>query len=516
MTNPFGLSFSHHSSSAPVFADIDGDADLDAFVGDSATGREAIFFRNVGSVTAPRFPVPASNPFGLDAGGRSGTRESVALVDIDGDGDLDAFVGTEAGPLRFFPNVGTKEAALFGEPFANPFGFTYRDSLGVPSFVDADADGDFDAYLWDGLFQETVFFRNQGTAESPSFASFGIVPQLSGEYLGTPSFADVDGDGDLDAFLLDATDYGVLYFQNVVSAKHPFFTAPVAQPFGLTSAAIEAGYLPVFFDFDDDGDLDAFFGKGFGEVELLANVGSPTAPQFVAALTNPFGLGPVEFDASPSFADIDDDGDTDGFVGSGRGIVFFRNDAEASSSAACPVAPSQCLVAATSATLQIDESAPGREKLRADLRMPKGWQQQFGDPEKFGGTSYALCVYSPTELVAELRVDRAGTLCSGKPCWTIKSGRKIRYSYRDRLRAEDGTERIDVKHDADEDRLQWRAGNRSSREQTALPTGLVAGLPTTPGSPVVLQVLASDASPCRTAELRTLSNAGGRYAAVGP
>ncbi len=63
-TNPFGLS-DVGSASTPTFVDIDGDGDLDAFVG-SGTGN-TLFYRNTASAgaTAPDFSAPATNPFGL-------------------------------------------------------------------------------------------------------------------------------------------------------------------------------------------------------------------------------------------------------------------------------------------------------------------------------------------------------------------------------------------------------------------------------------------------------------------
>src|SRR5262245_37644089 len=47
-----------------------------------------------------------------------------------------------------------------------------------------------------------------------------------------------------------------------------------------------------------------------------------TQPHFVT----PLSFGDIGSDASPSFTDIDDDGDLDAFIGTNDGnIVFFRN-----------------------------------------------------------------------------------------------------------------------------------------------------------------------------------------------
>jgi hypothetical protein len=164
----------------------------------------------------------------------------------------------------------------------------------------------------------------------------------------------------------------------------------------------------------------------------------------------------------------------------------------------------------------VDESIAGREKLVAELRTPKGWQRLFGDPLALGGSSYALCIYSPAALAGEIRVDRAGALCAGKPCWRAKRGSRTRYTYLDPERAADGTRTLKITHAAAEDRIKWRAENRARAGQNALPTGIVVALPAPAGGSPLLQLHASDATPCRSVALRTQSAKAGRYRGVAP
>ncbi|WP_168494164.1 cadherin-like domain-containing protein, partial [Anabaena sp. UHCC 0204] len=61
-----------------------------------------LFFRNTGTATAPTFALEATNPFGLTWVGVS---SAPTFADIDHDGDLDAFVGNQVGSIVFFENI---------------------------------------------------------------------------------------------------------------------------------------------------------------------------------------------------------------------------------------------------------------------------------------------------------------------------------------------------------------------------------------------------------------------------
>ena len=98
VTNPFGLTDVGFSA-APTLADIDGDGDLDAFVG-NANGN-TLFYRNTGSASNPVFAAPTTNDFGLT---NVGLDASPTFADFDSDGDLDAFVGDSSGNISFYEN----------------------------------------------------------------------------------------------------------------------------------------------------------------------------------------------------------------------------------------------------------------------------------------------------------------------------------------------------------------------------------------------------------------------------
>ncbi|MGD1716889.1 cadherin domain-containing protein, partial [Dapis sp. BLCC M172] len=72
-----------------------------------------------------------------------------------------------------------------------------------------------------------------------------------------------------------------------------------------------------------DGDLDAFVGEWRGDIFYFKNTGSVGSPSFDAAKTNPFNLTNVGDESKPTFADLDNDGDLDAFVGEWRGDIFY-------------------------------------------------------------------------------------------------------------------------------------------------------------------------------------------------
>jgi len=265
--NPFGLD-NVGVLATPTFADIDGDGDLDAFIG-NLDGNINFFQNNrVGTSGVPVFATSVSNPFGL---ANVGTYASLSFADIDGDGDLDAFVGQVSGNIYFFQNnrVGTSGVPVFAIPVPNPFGL------------------------------ETVYFN------------------------ASPSFADIDNDGDLDAFIGESFGYTRFFRNNRVgiSGAPIFVLVPSDFPFGLANVVSFAS--PSFADLDGDGDLDAFIGNFDGNTIFFQNTGTTGVPNFAASSTNPFGLAGVGPGASPDFADIDGDGDLDAFIGDGPGNTFF-------------------------------------------------------------------------------------------------------------------------------------------------------------------------------------------------
>ncbi len=395
-TNPFnGIDVG--TVSAPNFVDIDGDGDLDAFIpSNNSTGGQITFFRNNGGTFTQI--TGANNP--LDTA-PVGANPLITFVDQDQDGDFDAFIGSQLGMIQYYRNVGDQNNPVYqlvsgtGNPFSgvdvgrnialipnpcfidingdgnmdvfigsqdgvinyfendpdivcdnlnyekldgtdNPTdGFDVGETAD-PAFVDIDGDGDQDLFV--GADDGTInFFINNGTSNSPNFAPIsGNANPFEGVDLGDVSsidFVDIDGDNILDAFVGDE-DGNISFFSNTGTTTNPNFQQITGSgnPFNGFDAGDQSS--PTFADIDQDGDLDAFIGNKAGQILFFRNDGNANTPNFVQFTdqTNPFFGVDLDGKFSPEFGDIDNDGDLDAIIGNKAGtLYYFRNDGTATS-----------------------------------------------------------------------------------------------------------------------------------------------------------------------------------------
>jgi hypothetical protein len=126
------------SSAEPSLVDLDADGDLDLVIGyRGVTG--AYLKENVGTPQAPQWTAPGSWLPGLDAW------PPLALGDLDLDGDLDAISNTTTGGIACFENVGTTQVPSFE---ANPSMLAgIEPPTGAKTFALLDIDGDGDVDL---------------------------------------------------------------------------------------------------------------------------------------------------------------------------------------------------------------------------------------------------------------------------------------------------------------------------------------------------------------------------------
>jgi uncharacterized protein (DUF2141 family) len=373
-------------NAAPALVDIDGDGDLDLFVG-AADGRVR-FYRNEGNRFLPTFRLVTENFLGSSLG----HNVVVSFADLNGDGLPDLSVGNEAGEVFIALNQGTRGQPRYCletrsapdclAPLRKLVQLDPEDNA-VPAWSDWDRDGDLDLFV--GKSDGTIaYFQNIGTrragAWEPGERRFNILD--SGGFA-APVFADLNGDGVDDLLLAgdgeslafythrpkeqqfklwiedknvlqvrrlagyqsnlhvaagDLTGNGLpdlvmgtragdlLVYLNVGSAKEPAFRSPEGPLLPTPQRAFAA---PVLVDVDGDGDLDLIVGGREGRLEWIENTGNPRQPRWVTRSLF-FGQVDVGSLSAPLFADLDGDGDLDLLVGNSVGsVVLYENTGSA-------------------------------------------------------------------------------------------------------------------------------------------------------------------------------------------
>ncbi|MEM7306949.1 MAG: VCBS repeat-containing protein [Planctomycetota bacterium] len=246
---------------------------------------------------------------------------SLALGDIEGDGDLDLLSIISTAPATLWLNDGAAAftRTAFSLPPSVPYGAV---------FLDADADGDQDVAVYGnnnqllindgtGALTATPGFPTSGTSEAAAFGDFDLDGDLDGVYQPipgsgyltrndgaswtlVPGIGDLFGSRDLDAGDLDGD--GALD----LLATGFFPGDRVLLGDGAGGFALSA-YLPgdhdsfegALADLDEDGDLDAVTGR------FWENTGSGLVE------ATPPGVTKERSDVPLALGDLDGDGDLD-------------------------------------------------------------------------------------------------------------------------------------------------------------------------------------------------------------
>ena len=181
-----------------------------------------------------------------------------SFVDFDFDGYDDLTLGTDTGDsILFYKNNGNGTFSKLSSMVND------TSLVGSILWVDIDNDYDLDLFLCarpheqiPGSVGQNKLYENVGNLQLVDItASSGLLIQNDDSY--GASFGDFDKDGDLDLFVSNRIDQSVFYqnngnktFTNITNTVG-IYVPPSMEP---TSSDM----CSVFFDFDNDGDLDLY------------------------------------------------------------------------------------------------------------------------------------------------------------------------------------------------------------------------------------------------------------------
>jgi hypothetical protein len=321
-----GADSTHTSGfNVPVHADIDGDGDLDFFMGvlggafnPTRSGADNFYYYE--RTARDRYELRSKRFLnGIDAGSES----APAVGDLDGDGDLDILLGSKidaqlgnAARLLLFRNEGSRSQPSYRLAQTLELTPAYHQS---PALADLDSDGDDDLLLgtWN---QGVLYFRNDGTRREFRYVqdtTLTIHPSRASNTM--PALGDLDGDGDLDLLVGEASGE-VNYYRNEGTRQQPRFVLVTEK---LSDIDVGRRSAPTLIDLANDGLLDLVVGREDAGVSAFRNAGTRNEPRFELIQNWQLPLPPF---AAPVLADLTGDGRIDLLSGgTGGGLVFYRN-----------------------------------------------------------------------------------------------------------------------------------------------------------------------------------------------
>ncbi|MBN1187144.1 MAG: T9SS type A sorting domain-containing protein [Bacteroidales bacterium] len=282
-----------------VFGDIDNDGDIDALTTSDLPDDNKIWLNDgKANYMESENKLVTGNP-------------GIALADLDNDGDLDVFIsrssGTEGIPNKVMLNDGT--GSFTGT--LQELGLKGSNDVALD---DLDGDGDIDAFVCNHRTYQNGEYLHDGQHEvwlNDGTGYFTGSGQDFGDGLGTDvELGDIDGDGDTDAIVAnnDEDPKNEIWLND----GNGYFSEGNILSVNFNSNGVALG------DLDGDNDLDLFFANSNSN-KVLFNNGNGTFTDSGQSLgnlkTNDIALG-----------DLDNDGDLDAFSANREYGVALRNE----------------------------------------------------------------------------------------------------------------------------------------------------------------------------------------------
>ncbi len=389
--------------------DYDNDGDQDLYLNNSGPN---VLYRNNGDGTFTGVVEEA----GVGNGNKVGA--GTAMLDIDGDGDLDLYVANyvdfnydnhiirRIGEHQFHPGPADYHPVP-DNLFRNNGDGTFSDiskasgvsaaagtGMGIVCF-DYDSDRDTDVFVCND-HRPNFLLQNDGTGH---FHEVGLLAGVAFDAFGNPNGSmavdcgDYDNDGRLDLFMTDYSSEMPVLYRNLGSGLFEDATR-AARIANTTFPHVTWGTGMV--DFDSDGDRDLFVACGHfmdnirfiddrTRVQvrniLLQNAGDGT---FIDVSNHcGSGLTPVEASKGAGFDDLDNDGDIDAVIlnTNSRPTIIRNDSATGHHSLQIRLVGTRSNRDGVGARVRV--VARGRSQI-AEVHSGRGYQGHFGTQLHFG------------------------------------------------------------------------------------------------------------------------------------
>jgi hypothetical protein len=338
-----------HTGSTVLAIDMNADHDKDLVIGD-AGGSNLAYLRNGGDTNFavidfvdPNFPQNNNSTIPVNLS----IFNAAFYLDVNNDNKKDLLVsnsspgnGETAQSIWRYKNNGSTTAPDFKHQ-QNDFLQDNMIELGegaFPALFDYNHDGLIDLAIGNALYfagtGQIAIFRNTGTALQPTFElvnlDMGSVSAQNVKNI-TPTFGDMDGDGDVDMIIGETVGY-IHYYENtapVLPNTPAQFVLTTTQYFGIKENSFSA---PFIIDLNMDGVLDIVCGSRLGKLNYYQNTGTTTSPNFsnIPTISNLGGVSTVDATFSSSGYSVPwfftHAGKLELFLGSYSGKIYHYTD----------------------------------------------------------------------------------------------------------------------------------------------------------------------------------------------
>ena len=218
----------------------------------------------------------------------------IAAADYDADGDIDLYVvGGDTEPNSLYQNQG--DGTFVDVAMEAGVDFTHWGS--GPAFGDIDGDGDLDLFVGSVHGDSYYLLENREGVFIDITATSGI--RLTSPNTFSVTFFDYDRDGFIDIFLShwgtnrQSGDETETVWRNQGDGSFVASSIGTAIAAGLTESNTDWSYTPNFSDIDNDGDGDLLMASDFGESQVFINNdgGSFTKTTNRAVIVDVNGMG---------------------------------------------------------------------------------------------------------------------------------------------------------------------------------------------------------------------------------